>query len=79
MYGGGHYIGDCTPNCDQGQSEVKQSWQNFEACQMVKRVEIGDSFGTVKGSLGHQWVWLMLDSKGQGQIFSAVKGSDKHA
>ena len=34
--GGGHCIGDCTPNRDRGQSEVKRSRRNFEAGQAVK-------------------------------------------
>ena len=33
---GGHYIGNCTPTHDQGQSEVKRSRQNFGAGQVVK-------------------------------------------
>ena len=47
--GGGHYIGDCTPTRDWGQSEVKQSRQNFEAGQIVKPGSRG-SLEMVKGS-----------------------------
>ena len=47
-------IGDCTPTCDRGQSEVKRLRQNFEAGQAVK-VGIGGSLETVKGSPGDQW------------------------
>ena len=65
-------MGDCTPTCDRGQTEVKRSRQNFGAGQAVK-VGFGSSLETVKGSPGNQWVWLIV--KGQRQIFDAVKGS----
>ena len=46
-YNGRHYIGDCTPTRDRGQSEVKRSWRNFEAGQAVK-LGIGGSLRTIK-------------------------------
>ena len=42
-----HYIGDYTPTCNRGQSEVKQSRQNSEAGQVVK-IGIGGSLEMVK-------------------------------
>ena len=47
--GGGHYVGDCTPTRDQGQSEIKRSRRNFGGGQAVK-VGIRGSLGTVKGT-----------------------------
>ena len=49
----GYCIGNCTPTCDRGQSEVKRSRRNFEVCQVVKQ-GIGGSLGTVKVSPGNQ-------------------------
>ena len=46
---GGHYTGNCTPTCNRGQSEVKQSRRNFEAGQAVK-LGLGGSLEMVKGS-----------------------------
>ena len=71
---GGHYIGDCTPTCDWGQSHVKRSRRNFEAGQAVK-VGIRGSLETVKGSPGNRWAWLMLDSQESRPDFGAIKGS----
>ena len=69
----GHYIGDCTPIRNRGQSEVKRSRRNFEAGQAVK-VGTGGSLETVKGSPGDQWAWLMLDSQGSRPDFRCGQG-----
>ena len=61
--GGGHYIGDCTPARDRGQSEVKRSRRNFGAGQAVT-LGIGGSLRTVKVSPGDRWAWLLLNSQG---------------
>ena len=63
---GGHYIGDCTPTRDRGESEVKWSRRNFETGQAVK-VGIGGSLETVKGS-------PMLDSQGSRPDFWCGQG-----
>ena len=70
---GGHYIGDCIPTRDQGQSEVKRSRRNFGAGQAVE-VGIGGSLETVKGSPSNQWTWLMLDSQGSRPDFRCGQG-----
>ena len=70
---GGHYIGDCTPTRDRGQSEVKWSRRNFGAGQAVK-VGIGGSLEMVKGSPGDRWAWLMLDSQGSRADFWCGQG-----
>ena len=70
---GGHYIGDCIPTCDQGQSEVKRSRRIFGAGQTVK-VGFEGSLETVKGSPGDCWAWLMLDSQGSRPDFRCGQG-----
>ena len=60
--------------CDQGQSEVKQSRQKFEAGQVVK-VAIRDSLEMVNlGSPGDQWVCIFAGwSRPQFQYGQGVK------
>ena len=70
---GGHYIGNCTPTRNWGQSEVKRSRQNFGASQAVK-VGIGGSSETVKGFLRDQWAWLMPDCQGSRPDFRCSQG-----
>ena len=69
---GGHCIGNCTPTCEGGQSEVKRSMRNIEADQAVK-IGIWDSVRTVKVS--RQSMGGDSTVNGQGQIFGGVKGS----
>ena len=59
-------IGDCTPTCDRGQSEVKRSRRNVEACQAVK-LGIGGSLRMVKVSRRSMGV--------VSHIYHVVKGS----
>ena len=75
MYGGEGTLnkGNCTPTCDRGQSEVKQSRRNFEAGQTVK-LGIGGSLRVVKVSPGNQWAWLMLNSQGTRPDFWCGQG-----
>ena len=59
---GGTLHRHCTPTRDRGQSQVKRSRRNFGDGQAVQ-VGIRGSIGTVKGSSGDRWAWLMLRVK----------------